>query len=185
MSPRARIKKGAPSVKGQGPDAGSAALNLLSYRARSTRELREKLEEKGFEPSEIKKTIDWLTGAGYLNDEDFARERAGSRLRNMNWGTVKIAFELKTKGISPEIITRVLDEVDEDMEKEAAEKALEKWTRKNRAAIDKGGKGGKEDRGGKGLRLKAMRHLMGRGFKASVIGSALKDFREQEITEGE
>ncbi len=177
MSPRTRRKKDAPSVKG--PDAGSAALNLLSYRARSTQELREKLEEKGFEPSEIKKTIDRLTGAGYLNDEDFARERAGSRLRNKNWGTVKIAFELKTKGISPDIITRVLDEVDEDMEKEAAEKALEKWTRMNRAAIDKGGKWGK------GLRLKAMRHLMGRGFKASVIGSALKDFRDKEMTEGE
>lgn len=179
MSPRTRRKEGAPSVKGQGPDAWSAALNLLSYRARSTQELREKLEEKGFEPSEIKKTIDRLTGAGYLNDEDFARERAGSRLRNKNWGTVKIAFELKTKGISPDIITRVLDEVDEDMEKEAAEKALEKWTRMNRAAIDKGGKWGK------GLRLKAMRHLMGRGFKASVIGSALKDFRDREMTEGE
>jgi regulatory protein len=167
LSPRGREKSRAAAPGGQGTDARREALNLLSYRARSTKELEEKLQAKGFDSYEIKRTVHWLTDAGYLNDEVFARERASSRLRIRNWGTVKIAFDLKTKGISPEIIKKVLSEVDEGQEKQAAQKALEKWSRKYRAKIEKGGKE---------LTLKAMRHLMGKGFKTSVISSAIKDF---------
>jgi regulatory protein len=106
----------------------SVAIKFLSYRARSTKEVEEKLKEKGFGPSEIKQTIVWLTGTGYLNDEVFARERASLRLRVKHWGTMKIASELKTKGIGPEIIGKILGEVNEALETETALKALEKWT---------------------------------------------------------
>jgi regulatory protein len=108
LNPRSRGKNRAAAPGGQGPDARREALNLLSYRARSTKELEEKLQAKGFDSYEIKQTVLWLTDAGYLNDEVFARERASSRLRTRNWGTVKIAFDLKTKGISPEIVKKVL-----------------------------------------------------------------------------
>jgi regulatory protein len=154
----------------------SVAIKFLSYRARGTKEVEEKLKEKGFGPSEIKQTIDRLTGAGYLNDEVFARERASLRLRVKHWGAMKIASELKTKGVSSEIIGKVLGEVNEALETETALKALEKWARKNRVTLKKEKKG---------LILKAMRHLKSRGFSTSVISSTLKDFGELEVNQGE
>jgi SOS response regulatory protein OraA/RecX len=121
----------------------------------------------------------YLPGKG--NDEVFARERASLRLRVKHWGTMKIASELKTKGIGaselktkgigPEIIGKILGEVNEALETETALKALEKWTRKNRVTLKKGEKG---------LVFKAMRHLKSRGFSTSVISSTLKDFGELE-----
>jgi regulatory protein len=169
-------RKSATGPRAHGTDARTAALKSLSYRARSTKEVEEKLKEKGFGPSEIKKTVEWLTGAGYLNDEVFARDRANSRLRTKNWGAVKIASELNSKGVAREIIGKILDELDEALEVETALRALDMWTRKNRAVINKGGKG---------LTMKAMRHLKNRGFSASVISSALNGFGELEATKGE
>jgi len=55
-------------------DPLSAALRLLSFRARSTFELIERLKEKGFSPAAIGPAIEHLSEAGYLNDEAFARE---------------------------------------------------------------------------------------------------------------
>jgi regulatory protein len=176
LSLRAKKKKGVAGPRTPSPDAMSVAIKFLSYRARSTKEVEEKLKEKGFGPSEIRQTIKRLTDSGYLNDEVFARDRASSRSRTKHWGAIKIASELNSKGVSSEIIGKILGERDEALENESASKALEKWTRKNRVALNKGGKE---------LTLKAMRHLRSKGFSTSVISSTLKDFGELYVTQGE
>ncbi|HZJ01569.1 MAG TPA: regulatory protein RecX, partial [Gemmatimonadaceae bacterium] len=56
------------------------ALNLLTARAYTTRDLTRKLTQKGFEKPAIDETIDRLAGNGLLNDEKFAEEFARQRL---------------------------------------------------------------------------------------------------------
>ncbi len=49
------------------------AYKLLSYRQRSTKEIKERLEKKGFPLRVIKKAIKYLSEIDYLNDESFAK----------------------------------------------------------------------------------------------------------------
>jgi len=64
--------------------AHDRALNLLSYRDRSRRELERRLLRAGFEPEEIAEALEGLSLAGLVDDERFARavveEEAGRRL---------------------------------------------------------------------------------------------------------
>ena len=58
------------------------AINLLTYRARTVEEMRERLLEKPWARAPIvAQVIEKLLAYGYLNDREFAREFAHSRLR--------------------------------------------------------------------------------------------------------
>ncbi len=109
-------------------DARNAALKYLSYRDRSTAEVRNKLREKNFEASEVDSAIDYLVRAGYLNDDRFADSLVNSRIRNKSWGPARISAELFSKGVSKETIRKVLP-TGETVERTAAEAFL-KWLRK-------------------------------------------------------
>ncbi len=61
-------------LKGSRAEAKTYALKLLSYRARSRKELHERLRGKGFDSSRIKETIESLEDAGLINDKDLAPE---------------------------------------------------------------------------------------------------------------
>ncbi len=145
-------------------DIKSRALNLLSYRARSVHELTRALGDRGFDKDSITNTIDWLKKSGYLNDSLFASELAASRLRNKNWGSRKIAFDLGNRGISKEIITKIMGDISEEVEEAAAENALKKWLRKRGVSLPLEGK----------LFESAYRHLSSRGFPSTTIYRLLK-----------
>jgi regulatory protein len=161
---------------GDPPDAKSEALKFLSYRARSTKEVVEKLKTKGITTSEIDETLEWLTGAGYLNDVAFARERASARVRTKHWGSIKIASELRSIGVAPEVVEEVLGEIDGADELETALNALTKWARINGVTPT--------NTEGSDITLKAARHLRSRGFPTSVTGTALKEFFKPEPDKG-
>ncbi len=142
-------------------DARAVALKYLSYRDRSTAEVRSKLREKNFETPEVDSTIDYLIRAGYLNDDKFANSLVNSRIRNKFWGPARISAELFSKGVSRETISKVLPP-GETVEKTAAE-AFRKWIRKKRLVppLD-----GKES-------ARAFRFLKGLGYPTYVIMSVL------------
>ena len=62
--------------------AREAALNLLSYRARSRDELRSRLARKGFEPAIVDGCLDELAARGLLDDRSFAGAFVRDRLRS-------------------------------------------------------------------------------------------------------
>ncbi len=86
------------------------ALNLLSYRAHSRKELHDKLLRKGAEEDETEEVLDWLTGRGFLNDWDYAGMivRKYSRKGYERW---RIRAELFKRGIEREIREEVLSEL--------------------------------------------------------------------------
>ncbi|MFQ5480559.1 MAG: regulatory protein RecX [Thermodesulfobacteriota bacterium] len=155
-------------------NALAAALRLLYYRDRSISAMEAKLSEKGFSAGEITVAIDTLTGEGLLNDRRFAGELAASRLKNKNWGPLKIALDLRRKGIPAEIAESVISEIDEETVVLSAKRALNKWLDKK--GLDKKGLSEKEF-------ASAYRHMEARGFARGLVLRLISPLREPGIVE--
>lgn len=84
------------------------ALNFLSYRQRSEKELYESLRRKGYEGFYIDNAMDYCRKQGYLNDRSFAESFIRDKLNLNKLGTERIRYELMTKGVSRDIIDEVL-----------------------------------------------------------------------------
>ena len=76
----------------------SAALKMLMRREYSQLELLKKLQLKGFDDAIINSSILLLTEQNYQNDERFSEAFILMRY-NQGKGPLKIAFELKRRGI--------------------------------------------------------------------------------------
>lgn len=153
--------------KSKGYGSNEAALNLISYRARSEKEIRTKLIEREFQSEDIDKTIIWLKDYDYLNDEQFAKDLASSRIRVKFWGPLKITQELALKGLSREIIDIALKEYDDDLQKKTTEQALNKWIRKHNLTPPLDDKNSQ----------KAIRHLQSRGFTGQSVFFVINKFK--------
>ncbi|MCD5390288.1 RecX family transcriptional regulator [candidate division NPL-UPA2 bacterium] len=80
------------------------ALNLLSFRPRSTREVRDRLKRKDYDEKVIEEAVENLKRIGLINDEEFARSWAQSRMQSKPMGRRLLEQELRQKGIDKEII---------------------------------------------------------------------------------
>ncbi|MBP1308856.1 regulatory protein [Paenibacillus sp. 1182] len=104
-----------------------SALHLLSFRNRSEQELRNRLQQKGYEENWIDATLEKLKSYHYINDESFARTLAKDRQNMKKLGQRALKAELKQKGIHSDIITEVVDELcTEEKELEQATVLCEK-----------------------------------------------------------
>jgi len=81
------------------PDAWQTALKWLAVRARTTHEVRTALARGGYATEEIDAVIARLAAARYLDDADFARTWVSIRAQRGTAGPVRLARELRAKGI--------------------------------------------------------------------------------------
>ena len=91
--------------------AKDAALKYLSFRARTKREVQEKLKGKGFDEGTIRRAVERLEELRLIDDAAFAREWIRSRQRRGPMGRRRLLLELRSKGISEEMADRALDEL--------------------------------------------------------------------------
>jgi regulatory protein len=89
------------------------ALNLLSFRARSSRELQRRLTEKGGSRERADRVIERLRLAGLVNDADFARQLTRSKLAG-GASRRRVHQELFKRGVSREVADEAVAEVAED-----------------------------------------------------------------------
>lgn len=95
------------------------AYRLLSYRARSEKEVADRLARRGYEPEVIEATQEHLRQAGFLNDETFARDWAVSRGKTR--GRAALAQELRQRGVDRQTAAEALAEAQTpEEEREAA-----------------------------------------------------------------
>jgi regulatory protein len=114
--------------------ARSCAYRYLTIRPRSCVEVERKLSDREFPPEIVSSVIDHLSRLGYLNDEQFARQWAASRVRSRGYGRRRLAQELRAKGISPDIIKNTLGDLFEgsaetDIARGEADKKLKALSR--------------------------------------------------------
>ncbi len=153
--------------------AVQSVLRLLSYRQRSVKEAEEKLESKGFSSEEIRAAIDYLSRLGYLDDRKFAHALLESRSTGRRWGREKIAAELFSKGIDADTVKETLSGLDHAAEAAAGREAIKKWLKE---------RGARPPLSPKDFE-RAMRHLMSRGFQASLALDILNAYRKADTDE--
>ncbi len=143
----------------------SAAVGLLARREHSARELRGKLITKGYPAELVSSALELLATQGLLSDARFAEVFARSR-SNKGYGTVRIAQELRQRGVDDEQIAPVLN------------KAKETW----RAQIVQV----RHKRFGEALpqthadRAKQARFLLQRGFTSEQVRAVLRGGMDEE-----
>ena len=143
-----------------------SALKLLDYRPRTEKEIRQRLNIKGFDEQEIESVMVRLHAANLVQDQQFARMWIDNRCEFHPRSKRMIRFELRNKGVSEQIIDQALtDGMDEE---ELASRAAEKYARK----LDP------SDR--LGFRKKLSAYLARRGFSygtvAPVVNRMLTSF---------
>jgi regulatory protein len=85
------------------------ALHFLSYRPRSSAEVRQNLLKRGISESLIQETVERLEKAKLVNDEAFAQAWVENRNSFHPRGKPALRLELRRKGLSDEIVQSVLD----------------------------------------------------------------------------
>ena len=85
------------------------ALELLSHRPMSRRELEKKLLEKGEDEDAAQFSLDWLEERGYLNDGDYAA-RVARHYGAKGYGAGRIRAELSRRGVPREYWDEALQE---------------------------------------------------------------------------
>lgn len=121
----------------QAAEVGNAhdkALNFLDLRRRSTKEIRDYLWRKEFEPDVIQSVIDRLTKAGLLNDEEFARAWVRDRLLLKPKSKRALSAELFAKGVARDTADIILAELDGDDELSALKDSLNRRLRQSKYA---------------------------------------------------
>ena len=99
-------------------------LRYCAYQDRCTQEVRTKLATFDVPDSEKKKIMKLLVDEGYIDDERFASTFVRSKIHLKKWGVNKIRMSLKLKGISDEIISSALSEIDPEIYREELIKVL-------------------------------------------------------------
>ena len=100
--------------------ARTTALNALSVRPKSRRELEIQLARRGIDDESAKLVLDRLTAVGLVDDLEFARAWSRSRQNKKGLSRRVIAQELNQKGIDRSISEGVLAEISPEDEYEAA-----------------------------------------------------------------
>lgn len=90
------------------------ALLFLSYRARSTAEIRQNLRRHKLPPEIIEQTIERLQAEKLADDDQFAKAWVENRSTFRPRSRRALAVELRQKGIPDEAVQSALTEVDEE-----------------------------------------------------------------------
>lgn len=99
------------------------AIDYISSRIHTKKELFDKLFKKGFEKKVIDSAIFKLEEYNYVNDELFAKTFVQE---NYKYSKKMLENKLKQKGVSSEIISNVLELNTDEKEEELCEKQLKK-----------------------------------------------------------
>jgi regulatory protein len=144
---------------------------LLSYRSRSEKELKERLEKKGFSESHISGTLRRLKQAGFIDDQALALDLKRQALDNKLLGHKSAKQFLLSRGLPDEIVNTSLI-YDEETERQTIQKLIEKKLKTMGACPDKK------------KRKKLWDFLVRKGYTFSTIRDAFHNFiKVEEETE--
>jgi regulatory protein len=96
--------------------AKDAALNYLSVRARSRKEIVDKLTQKGYDKDIVAQVTDDLEEVGLVNDSEFSRAWVKERLHIRPRGRRMLGQELWQKGIAKEVAEKAIQEAFEKVD---------------------------------------------------------------------
>lgn len=96
----------------------NSALRIVERAYKTEKEIKDKLIEKGFPESIIKRTFEFLKEYNLLDDKRYTDMYVKDKMKNQ--GRNKIKYSLIRKGVSDELIEEKISSIDVDDEKEIA-----------------------------------------------------------------
>lgn len=109
---------------------------------------------------EAEKIVELLVSERYIDDLRYASAFARDKASLAGWGEVKIRYMLSSKGISKDVISCALEEIDQNKAGERLEKLMENKLRSL-----------KDD---PQVRLKLLRFGLGRGYSYDEVSSVVE-----------
>ncbi len=149
--------------------AKNYVYRILARRMYTAKEIRDKLNERGYIDEIIQEVIATVERYGYVNDEVYAEEWVKSRIKSKPKGKIALRQELARKGIDKSIIEDVLsqafdDSSESDMALELARRKISSYS-KNDPAV---------------ARRKLQGFLLRRGFGYEAVKNAIEQATEQK-----
>jgi regulatory protein len=87
--------------------------NFLSYRARTEKEMRDRLAKYGYSEAVIEEVLARMTRHGYVDDSSFAAQWVENRSEFRPRGARALRMELRQKGVTDKRIDQAVDNLDE------------------------------------------------------------------------
>ncbi|OMF83290.1 regulatory protein RecX [Paenibacillus glucanolyticus] len=148
------------------------ALNHLSRKPRTAKEISQRLQQKGFEQNSVETTLERLEKDNLVDDALYAKMWAEQRMTSHKKGRLWVKQELRQKGIGTELISEALGEISADAELESAlTVGRKKWQQTHGEQLDR--------------KRKTGAYLMRRGFGGEQVRQVLKLLIEEDQQQGE
>lgn len=138
-------------------------VNYCVYQDRCHSEVEQKMREFLLIPEAKDEVFLYLMKENYLNEERFTRSYIRGKFYIKHWGRNKIRLNLKQKGITDKLISKCMDEIDDNDYEKALNKIYQDYFSKQ--------KGAKEYH----RKNKTIKYLLSKGFEYDLICEILQN----------
>ncbi|QKY71540.1 recombination regulator RecX [Lentibacillus sp. CBA3610] len=149
------------------------AINFLSYRMRTKKEIHGYLLKKEVDEEHIAKIMDKLSEEGLVNDNEFAQAFVRTRIQTAEKGPMLVKQELMQKGVDNAIASEAVDMYTFDVQFDKAMKlAAKKLRTDNNKSFQK--------------QIQQLQGtLMQKGFSGEVVQAVTAEFRNEKDDDAE
>ena len=133
-------------------------INYCNYRDRSTKEIKIKLLDLNYSIEIIDSAISQATELGIVDNFRFSKSFSRGKNQKNRWGKIKIAYELKNKGLNNKEITFGIESIEEKTYYKILMKSIEIYKRKSKN-FEKN---------------KLITHLINKGYETSLVINTIK-----------
>ncbi len=136
---------------------------ICSKQEKCTNDIRKKLAEFKLTAEETDSILNALVRDNFVNDERYSLSFVHDKLRFNKWGRIKLVYELRSKGINSEQITKALDSIDNSGYRSILKSELMKKLKKSRSS------------GRIELKSKLVRFAQSKGFENELIFNVINE----------
>ena len=133
-------------------------INYCNYRDRSTKEIKIKLLNLNYSIEIIDSAISQAIELRIVDNFRFSKSFSRGKNQKNRWGKIKIAYELKKKGLNNKEITFGLESIGEKSYYKILMKSIEVYKRKSKN-FEKN---------------KLIKHLINKGYEIALVISTIK-----------
>ena len=133
-------------------------INYCNYRDRSTKEIKIKLLDLNYSIEIIDSAISQAIELKIVDNFRFSKSFSRGKNQKNRWGKIKIAYELKNKGLNNKEITFGIESLEEKTYYKVLMKSIEVYKRKSKN-FEKN---------------KLITHLINKGYETSLVINTIK-----------
>lgn len=152
--------------------AYALAIAYLGAKPRTRKAIGQYLGRKELQEDNIEYALNRLESEQLVDDEQYARQFATSRMRSGQKGRLMIRQELQQRGVPKQVAAEAVTELDRESELDAAKTLAEKKSRTIKGDM-------------KQRKAKLMGFLMRRGFPGDVVREAIRGIEWKDNDNGE